>query len=606
MRKVTVKSLKVLIYKLLLELGSWCCVSTDLDWKTIERRSKDEGLPFLTITLPSFGSDFLEALDQGSVGRHLFVSFSRKGELPRFLGGFLDLVFDRGTGRLLDTPSIDAIYAIIQISCLMPKIDLECSKERKEAAIRKYIQCEQDIRKFEKEVPVKELMRFARISDMLWKSIFDEVDRKIGFGEIIPKHGPGTTADGLLGNKKYMQTEWPARLESVFPMREFLISNDASFASELDPVNILEPGQERPVEVLLVPKTQKTPRIIAREPTATQYVQQGILEAIEEAIQANNNARKLISWKYQLPNQQLALSGSLFGDLATLDLSEASDRVSCLLIAVMLRRHPNLAKGVAACRSRTADVPGVGVIPLSKFASMGSALCFPFESMVFMTAIFMGIEDTLNRPVDQEDIKRLLGRVRVYGDDIIIPVEYTRAVVCSLENLAFKVNKSKSFWTGKFRESCGKWYYDGVEVTPIRVRSFLPAQRQNVTEIIRTVALRNQLYKRGLWSTVRYLDGVIERVIPFPGIHHSDTSPALGKVSFLEPSVQKWDSKLQRPLVKGVVVRAVLPESILDGHFALLKFFLKRGDLPVVNVKHLERSGRPLSVNIMTRLVTPY
>jgi len=484
------------------------------------------------------------------------------------------------------------------------KIELDTTRKRQAKAFRDFIKCEKDVREFESTVSPELLRAFGRVSDLLWRDLFTEVDENIYRGEIIPRHGPGATADKLKGNRKFVQTEWPARLERVFPSREMLISNDVSFSNELNRVHILEPGAERPVRVITVPKTQKTPRIIAIEPTAMQYVQQGILERFVEGIESRDTLRNLIGFMDQSPNQILAHEGSLNGSLATLDLSEASDRVSCLLVAVMLRNHKHLAMGVAASRSTKADVPGHGIISLSKFASMGSALCFPMESMVFMTCIFLGISRELNKPVTKKMIKSYLGSVRTYGDDIIVPVRFVDSVVATLTDYGFKVNASKSFWTGKFRESCGKWFYAGEEVTPIRLRQKLPSHRRNVPEVVSTVSFRNQLYKAGAWQTVRYLDNLLEKVIPFPAV--AETSPGLGKVSFLGYQTEKWDFELQAPLVKALVVKVVLPENPLDGPPALLKFFLKRGEQPFADRNHLGRSGRPSSVDIKARFVRPF
>jgi hypothetical protein len=598
------KSLMTLYHQLLNEMGSWCHTSTTLDWKTIKSRVKEEGLPFLTITLPRFGKDLLVGLDQGRVDRHLFVGFQRKGELPRFLGGFLDRIFDRSTGVLLDSVDIDSIRSVLQLTLIAEKIELDTSRKRQAKAFRDFVKCEQDVRQFESTVSPEELRAFGRVSDLLWRELFTKVDENIYRGEIIPRHGPGATADKLKGNQKFVQTEWPARLERIFPSREMLISNDVSFFKELDRVNILEPGAERPVRVITVPKTQKTPRIIAIEPTAMQYVQQGILERFVEGIESSDTLRNLIGFMDQSPNQILAHEGSLTGDLATLDLSEASDRVSCLLVAVMLRNHKHLAMGVAATRSTKADVPGHGVLTLSKFASMGSALCFPMESMVFMTCVFLGISRELNKPVTKKMIKSFLGSVRTYGDDIIVPVRFVDSVVATLTDYGFKVNANKSFWTGKFRESCGKWYYAGEEVTPIRLRQLLPSHRRNVPEVVSTVSFRNQAYKSGLWQTVRYLDNLLEKVIPFPAVE--ETSSGLGKVSFIGHQTDKWDFHLQAPLVRAMVVKVELPDNSLDGPPALLKFFLKRGEHPFADRKHLGRSGRPSTVDIKARFVRPF
>jgi hypothetical protein len=328
------------------------------------------------------------------------------------------------------------------------------------------------------------------------------------------------------------------------------------------------------------------------EPIAMQYAQQAVLEAMKEAIEQDDICSWLISDESQVPNQELALKGSLDGSLATLDLSEASDRVSNQHVRGLLANHPHLFGLVDACRSRKADVPGHGVIRLAKFASMGSALCFPFESMVFATLVFLGIERKLNRQITRRDIKSYRGKVRIYGDDIIVPAEFVPSVISVLETFGFRVNTDKSFWTGKFRESCGKEYFSGVDVSIIKLREMFPTSRKDVSEIVSTVSLRNKLFTAGFVKTVDLLDEWIERLIPFPFIQ-SETSPVLGRLSYSgQYTVHSMHPTLHVPLVKGVVLRAVLPRDHLDGDGALLKFFLKRGSDPLPR-EHLERSGRP-------------
>jgi len=298
------------------------------------------------------------------------------------------------------------------------------------------------------------------------------------------------------------------------------------------------------------------------------------------------------------------MRASIDGSLATLDLSEASDRVSNQHVRAMLRSHPHIAGAVDACRSRKADVPGYGVKRLAKFASMGSALCFPFEAMVFLTVVMLGIQNALNRPLTLKDIKSLKGQVRIYGDDIIVPVEYVNHVIDSLGTFGFLVNSDKSFWTGKFRESCGKEYYDGHDVTIVRCRQLLPSSRGHVQEIEATVAMRNLFYKRGFWPTCRFLDSLIEEFIPFPAV--AETSPGLGKLSALGYETHRTHPDYQSPLVKAAVSYHKLPNDNLEGDGALLKFFLKRSELPFADRKHLERAGRPVAVGIKHRWVSPF
>jgi len=596
------KSLTLLFEQVLIELGAWCHTSTIRDWKTVTARFEHEGLSFLTITLPTYGKDFERSLDRGKVDlSDSFLSFKSRQGLPVLLSGFLGQVFDRTSGQLLEEPSVDAIYAIRQLTLMFGKINIDCTPERESAAIAGFFECEQELQR-NKDALSQRLNSgdFQRVSSLLFSDMLRMADKDVLHERILPKHGPGATAEKLKGNRKFVQAEWTTRLEREFKSIDFLMPSP-SYWKDLGNVAFLEPDQERPVRVVLVPKTQKTPRIIAIEPTCMQYVQQGILESFENAVVANDTARAFISWESQLPNQEMAYQGSILDSspemgLATLDLSEASDRVSYQLVKSLLANTPNLRLGVDACRSRVADVDGK-LIKLTKFASMGSALCFPIESMVFMTIIFLGIEKELNCQLTSRRINSFRGQVRVYGDDIIIPIRFVDSVIDSLEAYGLKVNTNKSFWTGKFRESCGKEYYNGEDVSIVRIRSELPASRRNVSEIISTVETRNFFYKRGLWNTCRYLDNIISGVLKhYPYV--AETSPVLGRISALGFETERMHPTLHSPQVKGWIVRDVSPESNLSEYGALLKFFLKRGDKPIFSKDHLERYGRAKTVTL--------
>jgi hypothetical protein len=599
------------------ELGVRCDTSTIQDGKTILERFEHEGSSFLTITLPNFCTDFERGLEQGFIDHAMFKSFAKTtqhGCLPRFMGGFIGLVFDRSSGLLLDKPNVNAIRAVRQVTLMFGKMKRDCTPKRRDAAITRFVECEQDVRSVDLKLISSErdyLRDFTRVSQLLWRDLLGSIDSRIYHQGVIPKHGPGTTADKLRGNAKYNQLTWTRRLEEVFPHWENLIPSE-SFLQRTDNVRILEPPDEIPVRVVTVRKTLKTPRIIAIEPTCMQYMQQGILAAIVDEIPRHDNSRNFIDFEFQEPNQRLAEEGSITGALATLDLSEASDRVSNQHVRLLLSRNTLLREAVDATRSRKADVPGYGVIPLAKFASMGSALCFPFEAMVFTTVVFLGIEQALSRQLTMRDIKSMYGKVRVYGDDIIVPTEFVLTVIDSLETFGFRVNTKKSFWTGRFRESCGKEYYGGSDVSIARIRDTLPVNRLDVSELVSAVSLRNQLYKLGFVEPVEFLDRAIGKIIPFPYVF--ETSALLGRLSdardehphFLPSQEYKWDDHLQVLLVKGAVVKSKYPSSRLDDYGALMKWFLKRGDQPFEDRDHLLRSGRAVSTRIKIRWGTLY
>jgi hypothetical protein len=228
---------------------------------------------------------------------------------------------------------------------------------------------------------------------------------------------------------------------------------------------------------------------------------------------------------------------------------------------------------------------------------MGSAVCFPVEAMVFSAIVLIGIERQLRRHLSRSELLALPGRVRVYGDDIIVPEDYALSVTGALEDFGLKVNHRKSFWTGRFRESCGKEFYDGHDVSVVRCRRSLPSSRRDVHEVASAVSLRNQLYRAGYWGAAAWLDDRIRAIGPFPVV--APSSKILGRESFLPIQADRLSKDTHRPLVRGMWLRGDPPASPLDGVGALLKFFLKRGDTPSEE-GHLARTGRPRSVHIKT------
>jgi hypothetical protein len=615
------------------EMAVRCCTSATRDIKTVTSRTEHEGLSFLAISLADFGKATQKWLDQGLVVPSDVPSFKRdrRTGLPVFLQGFLGRVFDPCSGALLDSPDIEAIFAIRQLTLMFSKIALPASPSsgsaagvvtprRERRAMAGYVQCEQEVKQSDDFLDPAYMADFKRVSSMLFGELFAKVDRDIHWGRLTPKHGPGAVADRLSSNTKYNLRTWPARLQRVMPAEENLIPN-GKYRSELDEA-LLEPGAETPVRVITVPKTLKTPRIIAIEPTAMQYAQQALLRSILDAFKEDGFLSRVVGFDDQDPNREMARLGSLTGDLATLDLSEASDRVSNQHVRAMIEDYPELLWAVDGCRSRKADVPGHGVIRIAKFASMGSALCFPFEAMVFLTLVFLGIERELSAPLSPSTIKSYKEQVRVFGDDLIVPRDNVLSVVNELHTFGYVVNVSKSFWSGRFRESCGREYYDGHDVSIVKVRSVFPTQRQDASGVISLVSLRNQFYWIGLWQTVKMLDAKIEKLIRvFPTV--APTSPLLGRESVLGYEFQRLHPSYQSPLTKGYRLISKPPRDPLEGSGALLKCLLRQHrerfaltvrsplqcgviDVASVDAEHLERSGRPEHVSIKLGWGSPY
>ena len=642
---VDLKSLTSLWSCMANELAMRCCTSAISDVKYVEDRVEHEGLSFLAITLATYGKAFERWLDRGFVVPSDATEFrfgSRRTGLHPFLSGFLGRVFDATSGVLLESPSIEAIYSIRQLTVSFGKIALPdepvfqdgpvslkgsrkvVSKRRERRAMMDYIQCEHDVREATSRLFSHDREEFRRVADLLYHELFSRLDSDVQLGKLVPKHGPGTVADRLSSNSKWNLRTWPSRLRQYFAPEDFLVVNQKPLrVSKLyGEVTFVEPDAETPVRVISVPKTLKTPRIIAIEPTAMQYAQQAVFRAIRDRLKEDDILSSMIGIEDQDPNREMARAGARSGALATLDLSEASDRVSKQHVDDLLGRHSALHGATMACRSSKAAVRGHGVIRLAKFASMGSALCFPMEAMVFLTVIFVGIQKELSTPLTRESIHGFVGKVRVFGDDIIVPVDYVLSVVHELENFGLRVNVHKSFWTARFRESCGREYYDGEDVSIVRIRRVLPRQRQDAIGVISTVSLRNQAYWAGLWQTARWLDSYLTKLLKeFPNV--GPDSPVLGRESALGYQFQRIDPNTFGPLVKGYYIRAKSPIDKLDGEGALLKCLIGNPeerlfneevdslrailfDVASVDDEHLERSGRPEHVSIKLGWRPPY
>jgi hypothetical protein len=167
---------------------------------------------------------------------------------------------------------------------------------------------------------------------------------------------------------------------------------------------------------------------------------------------------------------------------------------------------------------------GTIVGPLEKFASMGSALCFPVEAMYFYTCCVLALLKRHNLPVSRSNILHVRRLLYVYGDDIIVPSTDAVFVLDYLQRYNCKVNATKSFWTGKFRESCGVDAYDGKVVSPTYIGTLPPKNKRQPERLISWTATANLFYKRGYWRTAQLLFNYVEAVLgPLPYL--SETSP---------------------------------------------------------------------------------
>lgn len=223
--------------------------------------------------------------------------------------------------------------------------------------------------------------------------------------------------------------------------------------------------------IVTVPKNYKTDRTIAIEPCMNMYIQKGLGGFIRSRLK-----RVGIDLDDQTKNQSLAKEGSIDGSLATIDLSMASDTVAYYLVKSLFPSH--ICDFIEETRTDYGVHPDGTVTCFQKVSSMGNGFTFELESALFWALSKAVI--TLDGTSDS--------RFSVYGDDIIVPSVVVPRLFEVLEYCGFIVNDEKSFWTGGFRESCGKHYMKGQDVTPFYIKN----DPRTVKE---KVLLHNQLWR---------------------------------------------------------------------------------------------------------------
>lgn len=162
-------------------------------------------------------------------------------------------------------------------------------------------------------------------------------------------------------------------------------------------------------------------------------------------------------------NRTLCRIGSRNSTFGTIDLQSASDSISWSLIQQLF--PANVVGWLSVARSPVATLPSGERVTLKMISTMGNGFTFPLQTMLFAAAV-RAVYHMRGLPCVCP--KSQFG---VFGDDIIVARECYDDVVRYLSKLGFKVNVSKSFNTGPFRESCGSDFFNGVPVRSCYIQS---------------------------------------------------------------------------------------------------------------------------------------
>lgn len=402
-------------------------------------------------------------------------------------GGFGDIIIALLTPvvqrycRQLDA---DTFRDAHQVFAFMKRLSLKKVNDLKKVAYDAWLEAESSIGNYEGELPEQ---------DLLSKWFPEAEELELMTKHFSPKHSGGAVAEGRLSKSEKFMVATPSYDAVAYLATTGILTSlcggetmaqaidwhmlvflDSAFTNQVRNMNevwsAVNPGYAR---VIFVPKSWKTFRTISAEPAGAMFIQQGVGAVIDYVLRTRRSG---LSRYYCLDtewrNRDLAWKGSISGRLATLDLSFASDMVPAGLTRRLLQ-HTWLLKPAFACRTDRVLVrdPYTGndrIVALKKFAPMGNRLTFPIETMIFAAVAVTVFVQVYNRMPTSEE-------VAVYGDDIVVPQEIAEKVMDRLVELGFRVNRDKSFWQlsdHHFRESCGGEYYDGADVTPVRVSRF--------------------------------------------------------------------------------------------------------------------------------------
>jgi hypothetical protein len=213
------------------------------------------------------------------------------------------------------------------------------------------------------------------------------------------------------------------------------------------------------------------------------------------------------------------------------------------------------------------------IILLRKFATQGSAVTFPVQTIVYTLLALWAVALSTGQK-DFESLAQLAPQVRVFGDDIIVPVDAYPVLRRLLSSVRLVVNESKSFAHGKFRESCGMDAYNGEDVTPAYFRQVYSPAPESVDSVVQC---SNNFYMKGFWQSARFIEKTVpqQELVLLPVVNIR--SGSLGLKSICGDSVEhlktRWNHHLHRTEYRVLSLKAVPNRRSGKGHGNLLQFF---------------------------------
>lgn len=571
--------------------------------------AQQRGIHLFCVDLPAVGKHLDRCVSEGTFsvsGIPLTGRCPRCIMYPEFLKGLWGRVFSE-SGVLKEDCDVEALLVLRQVYYLAKGAKLRCADEDVSDEVKEFFsvdsqlpepegfwseetcgKADETFQGFSRSEIYSQSPAIARCGQgQVFLRNLDLVSGLINsdLGSYDPedwdfRHGPGVVSERKGSVNKYQFVNWSDRLESVFPLADFGFHNHNGWgrylvSSRLRRTTVpLVESKDPASRMISVPKTLSKPRLIAAEPTEHMWCQQNLWHYFCDRVKLTWLA-EFIRFRDQTLNQELCTRASVDGSLATLDLSSASDRMSCHFVGNLFRANLGLLEALRATRTRqvtqTLEPSVPEVIVLKKFSTMGSACTFPVETIGFLSIALAAVATVRGLRVTRGTLRALKGEVAVFGDDIIVPQDSRELCCTGLEALGFKLNAAKSYWSGNFRESCGVDAYRGVDITPVYWRALTGSDPESIASAL---AVRNSFYKRGYWTVAAHIASTIPRGF-IPRVQVG--TGAFGLESFLGLSVsghfRRFNWKLQREEVYVQRLSARQEHSPIECDSALLQFF---------------------------------
>lgn len=468
------------------------------DRQTFERRLTHEGIKFATTTLPKFFDSVLQELETG-VQHYPGFKLGKDGR-PVFLRKLTSLAFSvDGAGQ---ARGLSSLY---QIAYAFKKLKGPYQFD----VLLKHAE---DFVKVDKEIANLSIFSDPLLKEPLLhaRRLITKLFSGLTLSEVTTPHpGPGATNTPVEKYMRYQPHVLYENVNDVFDYQEWFYSHPWDVVDSSKHFLSMYKNRKGHSSARFkhVHKTVGKPRGICIEENEMQWFQQGLKDTLVNWIETHPLTRGYVNFTSQGINRTLASQSSETQDYATIDMSDASDRVlKCLVL--YLFKETEIFDALAALSTPVITFPveyDMKDLECSKFAPMGSGLCFPIMAIVHWALIHGIMHNRMTQAIP----------LYVYGDDIVLPSRCVKAVYNMLPRFGMKINKNKSFYRSHFRESCGLHAYKGVEITPVFFKKIPTSTQPNTPDLLTYIAQERDLFKKGYVKTAEWLRIMSGVSLPF-------------------------------------------------------------------------------------------